>query len=895
MTSAHFDSDGHLDLVIADDNFLRFAKGDGGGDFAPVLVAGAASFLDLVSADMDGDGDYDVVGPIQGDSSVADGVAIGEGDGMGSFPIFSPVGLGWSNVDSLAVADYDGDGLVDVAATDTGLSEVRALLNGSGWAAQTIPLPNPTSVGPLSAADLNADGTMDLVLAAGGDLWILDNGAAGPGVSGPWTTLNAASGAGEYAIDSGDLDLDGFVDVVTSGSGPTISVFAGQAASTLADAEDLDWPLATTAWRLQLEDVELDGDLDLVVLGVERVAFFANSLGSGLISFHEYGVDLSTDLAVGDFNGDGRADAATTSVFFNSDVQLLLSVEPPQSLLFAESPQDVPGAPAGLAYATGLVATDDQLGFHYSVEGPDGAAGQSYYVLADGSGTKSVLAGVDDPSTTLLLPDPDKGGATHGTSGSLFKPTGCTGTSPDHFVGTVFQTSTLDAAYSYVGLFIRPNDPESCCTKGVEPDYVVPRTGVATEGFVRRFAIGSQRIDCGGSENMIVHIVSLIENQGLERLEWARGLVGSDGKVQFDPLAPVQISEGGGVESFRVQVADGGVGIAWTEGGELHVRTSPCGETWVDAVPEPGQTILDYDLGVKGNTVHLVVVHDQPGGEQIVESSFSTDGGVTFSPAVAISGTSAETVRELDLVMTGDGAGAVAVWEDDRFGAGGIFVSSVSAPGEAWSAEEYLGCGESPGLVAGSGAAEQVAAYWTTSSGPRDLVARVSLDGGASWDAPIVIDDGDADVVEPVAAYEKLYDRFAFAWLADDGTGSLAPYFGGFRTQTLVPKGWQTSPSGLSFDVANFFDSDCVQVWVVLSPAKGSLVLPDGRDLLLGPLDAFTFGTFVATPDSAGAGQTSSLGFALPPLGVSVYAVAAGFDPVKAHVCDISGVVEIEL
>ncbi|MEM7306481.1 MAG: VCBS repeat-containing protein [Planctomycetota bacterium] len=889
VASADFDGDATPDLVIANQGSLAFAKGLGGGSFASAAVAGTADLLGLFAADMDGDGDRDVVGPAQGAAFVPSGITLAVGDGTGSFPALFSVGTGWGQVTSIAVADYDGDGLADVAASDSALGVVRTLLNSAGWAGETLPFAG--GVGPLSAADTDMDGAVDLVLAGGGDLWVLAN------EGGPWTVSQAASGAGELALDTGDLDLDGFVDAVASGPGGQISVFAGQTATAFTHAGDLDWPFAALVASLRLDDVEQDGDLDLVALDLTRVGFFENEPGSGLVGPQDFEVPLSGSLTVADLNADGRTDVATTSTFFASAVNLLLSAAPSASPLFAEPDQVVPGAPTGQAFAAGLIATDDQLGFHYSVEsgdGSNGATAQTFYVLADGTGLGGGVAGELTPTASALVPDPDERGATPGATGTLLTPSGCTGTSPDHFVGTVFRKAAADTDYNYIGLFVRPNQ-EPCCGKATEATYTVPRTGSATTGLVRRFAIGSQRVDCGGSEQMIVHFVTLFDDAGVERLEWVRGFVQSDDTVLFDP--PEKISKGTAVDGFRFTVSDGGAGIVWAEDGELYVRTSTCGEIWNEVAPDAGETFLDYDLGIEGNTVQLVVVHELAGAEPVVESRFSTDAGLTFSPAQQLSDAPAGTnVEALELMMTAGGTGAVAVWEDDRFGAGGVFTAAVNTPGGSWTAERYLGCGESPGLVAGAGAVEQVAAFWTTNAGPRDLMASLSLDGGSSWDTPIAIDSGNADVVEPVAAYEELYDRFAFAWLADDGTGDLAPHFGGFRSQTLVPQGWQAGASNVSFDVANFLDPACGQAWVVLSSSPGSLPLPDGRDVLIAgdPTFALSLGLFIAALDAAGAGLTGSFALVLPP-GLSLYAVAAGLDVGSGLVCDISGVVEIEL
>ncbi|MEM7306480.1 MAG: VCBS repeat-containing protein [Planctomycetota bacterium] len=887
VASWDFDGDGQLDLAVATDGAgLMLALGLGAGNFAPAVPAAGGQFARLVTADFDADGDGDVAG-LNAALVFGNDVSLYSGGGDGTLQLASMIDTDGAIVSSWAVGDYDDDGLPDLALADVLTFEARVLLNNAGWTGSSLSL--PSGVAHLTSADVDSDGDLDVALSVGADLLVLENLGGGSA----WNRYNAGSGAGGAALVSGDVDSDGFVDLVTGGTAPQISVFRGDGSSFQLDAH-VPWPAVAVPGDLVLEDLEQDGDLDLFAMDLgTRWGIFEN-VGGSLLAPQEYVAGegwLSPHLAVGDFNSDGLADVAAPNLF-SSTVDLLLSKGVATTPLFAEPSQPVPDAPAGQAFGTGLIATDDQLGFHYSIDGPDGANVQSYYVLADGAGLKGGVSTEPDPTVTLLLPDVDVVGGSFGTSGLVLQPTGCTGTTPDHFVGTILPASTTDEDYSYVGLYVRPND-DPCCDTETPPDDTVPRGGSATAGFVKRFAIGSQRLDCGGSEEMVLHFFSLIEDGGVQRLEWVRCFVNPDDTVTFGEVG--RISKGDVVDGFRVAVNDSGVGIVWAEEGELYVRTSVCGETWVETMPQVGETILSYDLGIEGNTVRLVVAQEAAEVGQIVKSSFSTDGGGTFSPSVQLSSAPAGTnVGALELVMTGGGTGAVAIWEDDRFGADAVFAASVDAPGGSWTAERCLGCGESPGLVVGSGAVEQVAAYWTTNTNPRRLMASLSLDGGASWDAPIAIDSGSADVVEPVAAYEELYDRFAFAWLAADGSGDLAPYFGGFRTQTLVPQGWQQGPTTVSFDVANFLDEECEQAWVLLSAMPGSLPLPDGRDLPLAPEAVLSAGLFVAPLDAAGAGTTGSLPVVLPP-GLSLYAVAVGFKPIAALVCEISGVAEIQL
>lgn len=192
-------------------------------------------------------------------------------------------------------------------------------LGATPLAAQVAP-PFPTGLeidvgdGPtdLDLGDLNGDGSPDLIATAGGsdELWVVLADTAGsllPGV--------AYAQQDPFSLALGDLDADGFLDVavaaaVTFSSGSVV-VWTGGPGGVLTQGVTL--AVTGQSREVEVADFDQDGDVDIAVrsdapTGVQ----LAQGLGGG--SFAVFlGVANFTDplaIEVGDLNGDGLPDLA---------------------------------------------------------------------------------------------------------------------------------------------------------------------------------------------------------------------------------------------------------------------------------------------------------------------------------------------------------------------------------------------------------------------------------------------------------------------------------------------------------------------------------------------------------------------------------------------------------
>ena len=280
-------------------------------------------------ADFNNDGKPDLAVVNQGPSSASQSslsVLLGNGDGSFQPAVTTAVlngGAGNGNALSVAVGDFNGDRLLDVALNTSGTSAnpaVEVMLGKGDGSFQPNHLILPVAQIPLSVAagDFDGNGALDLVTAnSNGTVSVLLGN--GGGSFRPRTDLTV--GGSPHSVAVGDFNGDGRLDVVTTQQlTDTVSVLLGHGDGTFAR------PLVFAAsgqnftpQSLALGDVNGDGKLDLVIKSVSVLdsdAFQVGVLlgnGDGTFQAPLLGAaqpDGSGDLVLGDFNNDGRIDAA---------------------------------------------------------------------------------------------------------------------------------------------------------------------------------------------------------------------------------------------------------------------------------------------------------------------------------------------------------------------------------------------------------------------------------------------------------------------------------------------------------------------------------------------------------------------------------------------------------
>ncbi|MBK6534315.1 MAG: FG-GAP repeat protein, partial [Deltaproteobacteria bacterium] len=216
--------------------------------------------------------------------------------------------------------DVNGDGYSDVLAA---VANIGASIYVGG---PTGPTATPVTVAaPLDsthfgqaidfAGDVNGDGYGDLVVGAPGSngVYVYRGAATGVDPTPGLVTGPAGSGLGSAVAGAGDVNGDGFDDVVAvNPSGNAVWLVPGGVGG-LGTAVRVNVPLTSTASVLAgAGDVDGDGYADVLLAGGGGSGQLLRGGVSGLDGASSVAVDR-TSGAAGDLNGDGRGDLAFVS------------------------------------------------------------------------------------------------------------------------------------------------------------------------------------------------------------------------------------------------------------------------------------------------------------------------------------------------------------------------------------------------------------------------------------------------------------------------------------------------------------------------------------------------------------------------------------------------------
>jgi len=316
VRAVDLDADGVADLVVPNKTsaFVSFLKGNADGSFAPAtsITLPSAIGVTLSTGDLNLDAKTDLV---VGGATVLSVVPALGGGAFGPGSLFSAGGTPISS----AVGFFNADANPDVVlATTAGNLVVHP---GLGTGALGAPTTQAFGLQPqvhhsMADGDLNGDGKTDLAVTnfTAGTL----TAAYGNGTGGFATPLTVTVPANPIACAMGDLNLDGFVDVLSASRAPSNSVSVSfnntlgnlLPAQTYAVAGD---PRGVAIGRC-------DGDLlpDAYVacndLAASGVAVLRN-LGGGTLGAPARFAAGNQPFAVtaADLNGDSAADAVAVN------------------------------------------------------------------------------------------------------------------------------------------------------------------------------------------------------------------------------------------------------------------------------------------------------------------------------------------------------------------------------------------------------------------------------------------------------------------------------------------------------------------------------------------------------------------------------------------------------
>ena len=321
-----FNRDGQLDVVWGTHaGTISVSMNIGDGSLAPaVAYATSAQTHDLQTADLDGDGDVDIVGAGSGVGG-DDDIDLYLNKGSGTF-VHSRL-VGGSEPKNLALADLDGDGDTDLvmAHRDSRTGGMAVLLNnGDATFAPRVFYPVGPQTYEVVLADFDGDDVLDAAATsfdpareAPHQLSILrgnDDGTFRPDPSPQAVDEDIIGRPGEAAIDAGDLDGDGDIDLAVGGrDNSEVGILRNNG---IAKFTPTTYGGIFGTLDVHVVDADVDGDLDVLSVGggiiyPGRFLIHRNK-GNGTLAAPESVITSINPLgfAVGDLTGDDRVDVA---------------------------------------------------------------------------------------------------------------------------------------------------------------------------------------------------------------------------------------------------------------------------------------------------------------------------------------------------------------------------------------------------------------------------------------------------------------------------------------------------------------------------------------------------------------------------------------------------------
>ncbi len=319
-------SDDHFDIELTGtrerDLFDFYIPTEASGTFSLASTLSMASPTpadpvgDPVVADLNNDNKLDMILTMTSPGGANNRKDIYLGNGDGTFYLASTVAAHSSSHHSPTLGDFTDDGILDMVITDTAFDQFLIYQgNGDGTFAfkQTLGAGNQyTGANEIKAylVDENGDDYLDLAFSVGNT--IFSYLAVGDGTFGAVITSPSTIGTNGASPIFADVNGDSIADaLINSGPGSLLVVHFGDGDGTYTVSSTLVWGGTGFDKRTVLEDLDNDGDLDIV--GMAPDYLYSNVLlndGAGNYSVSDtITIPAGTEeVGVADINEDGYQD-----------------------------------------------------------------------------------------------------------------------------------------------------------------------------------------------------------------------------------------------------------------------------------------------------------------------------------------------------------------------------------------------------------------------------------------------------------------------------------------------------------------------------------------------------------------------------------------------------------
>ena len=322
--AADLDGDGDIDVLSAsqnDDKIAWYENTDGQGTLSTqkTISTQADGAQSVYAADLDGDGDMDVLSASYND----DKIAWYENTGQGTFSSQKTITTLADGANCVYAADIDGDGDMDVLSASYNDDEIAWYENRDGqgtFSSQKRITFQAVGAQSVFAADLDGDGDMDVLSASKADnkiAWYENTDGQGTfNLMTQNTITTQANGA--FSVYAADIDGDGDMDVLSASAYNDKIAWYENTGQGIFSTQKTITTQADAAQSVYAVDMDGDGDMDVFSASLfdDKIAWYENTDGQGTFSSQKTistQADGARSVYAADIDGDGNIDVLSAS------------------------------------------------------------------------------------------------------------------------------------------------------------------------------------------------------------------------------------------------------------------------------------------------------------------------------------------------------------------------------------------------------------------------------------------------------------------------------------------------------------------------------------------------------------------------------------------------------
>ncbi len=322
--AADIDGDGDMDVLSAsafDDKIAYYENINGMGNFGAqqIITTNADAAVSVYVTDIDSDGDMDILSASFEDDKIA---WYENTNGMGNFGAQQIITTNADLARSVYATDIDGDGDMDVLSASEGDNKISWYKNTDGlgnFGPQQIITTNTDVAVSVYATDIDGDGDTDVLSASFDDdkiAWYENIDGLGNFGTQQIITTNADLATSVYATD---IDGDGDMDVLSASfDDDKIAWYENTDGLGNFSTQQIITIDAGGAWFVYATDLDGDGDLDVLSASYsdDKIAWYENTDGLGSFGTQQIistNANYARSVYATDIDGDGDMDVLSAS------------------------------------------------------------------------------------------------------------------------------------------------------------------------------------------------------------------------------------------------------------------------------------------------------------------------------------------------------------------------------------------------------------------------------------------------------------------------------------------------------------------------------------------------------------------------------------------------------